>query len=696
MKKFLLLFLLVFASASMAQDYPVVSIHDIQYLPDSVIALGDAPSPLNGDTVIVTGICMVSPLVSAQTDRRPIIAAGGRWVSYVMDPDNNEWAGLNVIQHDTTGDNQLTGYQNLDTADVFQFVAVIEEYFTSTQAALLINPISEIEVLETLPKRPEPIELSISDFMNGGQYVNESEKYESQYVVIREGVTSDRNTTSGVFRINDGNGNYINMYDQSGYFTKRGHRLTGITDYEPPLDGSTVEMIRGIMTTRTDGYYLVPLYPGDLVTSFDAPNIQFVDRASAKVGKNEAMDVEARVAPGAGALQEVEVFFQVNGGVWDSVAMNESGNADSMYTGQIPGIDADSALVRYFIKAEDAAGFTNTNPFDTASARYFYMVKDGDIAVQDVQYSPFGSGYSSMNNFTVTVTGVVTADTNDFPNYVYIQNGQGPWSGIRIMGSFVDTLSKGDMVEVTGLVNENFSVTALGTITDGVEFTLLSEGNELPTPEVITTGEIGTVASGTIEAEKWESVLVKFENILVAAANADGANNYGEMLIDDNSGGTRVELQDGLNSYHNNWTDVGSDPTRTIEILTGDSFDALQGIMYYSFGNYKLLPRQDSDFIGFTTDLEEAGVPDVYSLSQNYPNPFNPSTMIEYSLPEASVVTVRVYDILGREVAELVNEFKNQGTYKVSFDASRLASGVYLYRVEAGKFNSVKKMVLMK
>ena len=183
----------------------------------------------------------------------------------------------------------------------------------------------------------------------------------------------------------------------------------------------------------------------------------------------------------------------------------------------------------------------------------------------------------------------------------------------------------------------------------------------------------------------------------VIAANADGANNYGEMLIDDNTGGTRVELQDGLHSYHNNWTDVGSDTTRTIEILTGDSFDELVGVMYYSFGDYKLLPRQNSDFIGYTTDLEDGVVtPSVYSVSQNYPNPFNPTTTIQYELPEASSVSVKVYDVLGREVANLVDEYKNAGSYKVSFDASRLSSGVYIYRIEAGKFNSVKKMVLMK
>ncbi len=89
-------------------------------------------------------------------------------------------------------------------------------------------------------------------------------------------------------------------------------------------------------------------------------------------------------------------------------------------------------------------------------------------------------------------------------------------------------------------------------------------------------------------------------------------------------------------------------------------------------------------------------LPKEYKLSQNYPNPFNPSTNIRYTLPQQGLVTLRVYDILGREVATLVNEVKPAGTYVVRFDAGQLASGVYLYRIESGNFISTKKLVLLK
>ncbi|MCU7511794.1 MAG: T9SS type A sorting domain-containing protein [Ignavibacteria bacterium] len=100
-----------------------------------------------------------------------------------------------------------------------------------------------------------------------------------------------------------------------------------------------------------------------------------------------------------------------------------------------------------------------------------------------------------------------------------------------------------------------------------------------------------------------------------------------------------------------------------------------------------------------TTGVEEKlrhGIPDNYSLEQNYPNPFNPSTKIRYSLPERAFVTLKVYDVLGSEIASLVNGEKTSGNYEVEFDASKLTSGIYIYRIQAGKFTSAKKLLLVK
>jgi hypothetical protein len=89
-------------------------------------------------------------------------------------------------------------------------------------------------------------------------------------------------------------------------------------------------------------------------------------------------------------------------------------------------------------------------------------------------------------------------------------------------------------------------------------------------------------------------------------------------------------------------------------------------------------------------------IPEKYVLYQSYPNPFNPSTTIKYSLPNSDNVSLKVFDILGREVAVLVNEYKTSGTYSIEFIASRFASGVYFYQLRSGEFVESKKMILMK
>jgi hypothetical protein len=89
-------------------------------------------------------------------------------------------------------------------------------------------------------------------------------------------------------------------------------------------------------------------------------------------------------------------------------------------------------------------------------------------------------------------------------------------------------------------------------------------------------------------------------------------------------------------------------------------------------------------------------IPREYSLEQNYPNPFNPSTIIRFSLPRSGHVTLKVYDLLGREVETLVDGQRPAGSYNVEWTPNGLASGVYFYRIQAGAFSDVKRLVLLK
>jgi hypothetical protein len=109
--------------------------------------------------------------------------------------------------------------------------------------------------------------------------------------------------------------------------------------------------------------------------------------------------------------------------------------------------------------------------------------------------------------------------------------------------------------------------------------------------------------------------------------------------------------------------------------------------------------------IDFDGSFEYSGIveveiaPSSFSLSQNYPNPFNPTTKIKFTISDFGFTTLKVYDVLGREVATLVNEEKQQGEYEIKFDAlgiGNLASGIYFYQLKAGEFIETRKMILMK
>jgi hypothetical protein len=97
-----------------------------------------------------------------------------------------------------------------------------------------------------------------------------------------------------------------------------------------------------------------------------------------------------------------------------------------------------------------------------------------------------------------------------------------------------------------------------------------------------------------------------------------------------------------------------------------------------------------------TKETEEELLPTEYTLYQNYPNPFNPVTTIKYDLPNTSDVTLVIYDILGRKIKELVNTKQQAGRYEIQFNASNLASGVYIYQLIAEKYINSKKMILLK
>ncbi len=116
----------------------------------------------------------------------------------------------------------------------------------------------------------------------------------------------------------------------------------------------------------------------------------------------------------------------------------------------------------------------------------------------------------------------------------------------------------------------------------------------------------------------------------------------------------------------------------------------------FPLGDLNWYPDKKAEWLLTAVEPEEGSMPSKFTLEQNYPNPFNPTTNIKFSITENSFVTLKVYNILGQEVATLVNKEMAKGTYTMKFDAKNLTSGLYIYKLQAGNYSSSKKMMLLK
>lgn len=169
--------------------------------------------------------------------------------------------------------------------------------------------------------------------------------------------------------------------------------------------------------------------------------------------------------------------------------------------------------------------------------------------------------------------------------------------------------------------------------------------------------------------------------------------------LKDGSNLVRISLLDTLNHCHifktTDFGDTWQEETIPDQVTTLGISD-----MQFLDGNIGFGVGLDGYLYKYTNTTDVANTDNIspvnYSLLQNYPNPFNPTTIISYSIPRSNLVTIKVYDILGREVTTLVNEYKQTGKYEVEFNAADLPSGVYFYRIKAGSFNQVRKMLLLR
>jgi|GEM_PF-2467964 len=417
-----------------------------------------------------------------------------------------------------------------------------------------------------------------------------------------------------------------------------------------------------------------------------------------------------------------------------------------------------AAYAHVEIRAYDISGWpgTATCYVDDAVFEAGAAPEPDTVTIYDIQYTTdvggacYDSPYDGQVVWTKGIVGFVFPGT--YPDF-YMAEGDGPFQGVLVYDTSI-VPNVGDEVLLKAEVDEYYGMTELKNVSD---YTILSTGNTPYGPTVISSGDL---AGGcNYNGEQWEGMLVRIDNPTTTVDDNTYGEWYvsdgsGDAQLDDDFY-TYDTYVGEMFEYVQGFVDFSYDE---YEILPRDEFDirppvaielasfeAAAGDGYvtltwrtaaevetHSFNIYRndevvatvdafgeahdyiYVDRQvtnghtytyqisDVDLSGHETvhpvvcSVTPTSVPTTYALHQNYPNPFNPTTQIAYALPTQAHVTLKVYNLLGQEVASLVDEVREAGRHTVSWNAADQASGVYFYSLQTDDFSATKKMVFMK
>ncbi len=483
--------------------------------------------------------------------------------------------------------------------------------------------------------------------------------------------------------------------------------------------------------------YAIPLRDftvlDDTKPNFDSSNItvfQFMGEGNAQAGKeiwfdyiwtgNPVIDVVAPVPPegvtGApGTYVNIVTWFDVPG---------EEGETYDVYYSKDPitDIHADGVglVAADVVEGEQSATHVLLAPESDQTVSYYYAVTCTDAFGNE---SAPGAASSATSN---TARGVTTIYPQA-PSGFTVDGDLSEWAGVTPFRMYPEDGSGTVVTNTTIDNNADLSVDAYVAFdADNLYYAFKVEDD--------VVSHDTTKASYLIDAP--DLFIGLYDGSKTAHVNyGRGAEpdyhfrfGFNGVMID-NLGGARVATNgDGtyiyVDGFPSGYTVEGFIPLATLAAVGGDSLftpvpgmqlpidysindndtpdsDAREGILTYSPNNedksWADVSRWFVTWIGNLTSVEdEEALPVSFSLDQNYPNPFNPSTVIRYSLKEDSFVSLKVFNVVGQEVAKIVNQNQKAGRYEVNFNASNLSSGVYIYQIKAGSFISSKKMVLLK
>ncbi len=704
---FIAIFLITAFSAG--AQYPLVTIQQVQY--ESLVELSNCvdSSTYNLDTVRVRGIVMHHPDSARYTQA---FTGAQMWIQDSSGP----FRGLDIIYF---SDPALIGMDALIPGDSVEITGYVFEYQDHETELIPIDG-TQITVLGNTSV-PNPVAVSLCD-INDASQVNEfttGEQWEGSYIELIGpltvvSVTPFSSNTRVSFQVQDIGGCLINVTDK---FVAGNMPVSSVPgNFVAPNVFDVYDTIRGILGHSPNGctgqvgrgYELSPFTYKDYVLSFAAPSISNITRPIPTPNCLDSAQIDCDINHPLGTpIMKGVLYFATGVGStnWDSVYMvNSSG---STWTGYIPG-QPDGTFVMYYIATEDSSGNRSYNPNiggGFADPKWYWTRCTG-TEIYDLQFYPpttvtsfnFSSGYEGM---VVTVTGVVTASAeSDNLGYVYIQQeNRVDWCGIMVTGSAsLSNLNMGDRIAVTAEVDENngftwlinasnISVNGSGTI----DTTTLD-------PNIFTLDDYST--------EPYEGMLVMLENasggdMWVVDSNADNSGNFGEYRIgsdqfDPNSGcrilaGRQTSTAfSSLNfSYVNDSIWATTDgimkvPVCVIEEL--QTITTLAGVMNFSFGNFKLTPRNNDDITGVVPCIVawEEEMPGRFSV---YPNPAG--DLLHLKMDDSpGLFEVELTDLSGRTMLK-TNWISTSG--ETEFHISHIPSGTYILKVADGDGNTVNR-----
>ncbi len=492
----------------------------------------------------------------------------------------------------------------------------------------------------------------------------------------------------------DGGATYVPVYDVSIRY-RNDHQTYPDTfnkhpnnePFVPPPVGSIVNLKGFVIfngfdpvgNSQPSGRLLsiAPMSDMDLVILETPPVISSVSVPTIVPNSTDPVLVTAAVAADpTRTLQSVELMY-FSTSQSDTMTISPTGSNEEGYTFDVPAA-ADGDFVTYWIRATD-----NTDAESISDPRRYRVLNGGIQDIADIQMTYDGKmGDSPFTGITTAmdITATVQSNVNQ-SGFLIVQDDPelGPWSGIEIIPPTTMAFNPGDVIRITkGTVREQFGVTQI--IDPEVES--VSTGGTTLGYKNVTTGILDDFAV----AEAHENMMLRFDNVQVT--NID---TYGEwrFATEDPDGKLQKPARGDEASAA-----IPNDVNQSLEV--GKTYDFFRGIWTYSFNTWRLVPELLADLSGVVVANEQSEAPEAYVLHQNYPNPFGTSTAIEFEVAHAGNVSLEVYDMLGRRVAVLIEGVMAPGTHDVSFDASDLSSGMYLYRLSVADQVLTRKMLVVK